>query len=156
MNLSPREYCDMLTESHRRAKTPFSEEQITSWIEELQAVFPDLPEKICLMYIELHTKKRKKRKKRKKKSNIKQREFITIRGNEPEPEVDLTEEEQKVKVFVEDWLEYWDYEKHLIIHPLTIAVKIDMEFEFGMEKSFTILEKLAKECRIFDKVQNHG
>lgn len=142
MGLSPLEYASMLCESFKRSKTLIPEYKVDELVEELQAVFPDLSEKIARMYIVSQNKaikKSKRRRKRKRKTKTKSK-------------IVFTEEELKVKAIVNQWVDDFDREYCAITHPVTLAVKVDMELNIGVEEAFAIIRKIDEECGgLYDK-----
>ena len=145
MDLSPLEYAKLLTESNRRSKSLMSEEKILELIEELQFSFSDLSDKIARMYIEAQNKAIKKSKrKRKRKKKVKLRT--------PKQEIEFSEEEElKVKAIIDQWLDSFDREECFITHPVTLAVKADIELNIGVEKALIIIQKIKQECGLYGK-----
>lgn len=147
MTLTPLDYARLLCESFKRSKELIPEEKIQELMKEIQATFPDIPDKIARMYIDLHNEalnKRKRKRKRKKKVSKPKKEAVKV-------EIEYTKTELKIKKVINDWLDYWDREEHIIIHPITLVAKADLELNCGYEKAWEVVRKMSQEGNMYVK-----
>ncbi len=151
MDITPLDYAKMLCESFKRSKELIPEEKIKELISEIQATFPEIPDKVARMYIELHNEAFKKRKRKRKRKKKVKKKVPKIKKETPKVEVEYTEEELKIKAVIDEWLDYWDREEHLIIHPITLVAKADLELECGYEKAWKVVAKMLEEGNLYVK-----